>query len=90
MKRYYTFQTPPDVTTYRPRGSYHWMSLPKAGGYLCVVMDEETDPHPDWAELPHLLDGATAAALKDFGCLPTDTMFQAAKKLAAVNRFFRP
>ena len=88
MKTYHTFTTPPDVTTYHPRGHYHWMSLP-SGGYVCVL-DSGAEPHPDWTPLPHLLDHTKGAGVTDFGCAATDTMFQAAKKLAAVNRHFHP
>lgn len=55
---------------------------------MCVL-DSGAEPAPEWTPLPHLLDSATGAGLKDYGCLPTDTMFQTAKKLAVVNRFFR-
>ena len=88
MKTYYTFKTPPDLAKYHPRGHYHWMSLP-SGGYVCVL-DSGAEPHPDWTPLPHLLDHATGAGLKDHGCVPTDTMFQTAKKLAVVNPHFHP
>jgi hypothetical protein len=88
MKRYFTFTTPPDVTAYHPNGRYHWMSL-ASGGYVCVL-DSGSEPAPSWTELPHLLDSSRGAGLTDFGCLPTDTMFQTAQKLSAVNRYFRP
>lgn len=88
MKTYYTCATTPDVTKYHPRGHYHCMTLP-SGGWVCVL-DSGAEPAPEWTPLPHLLDHTTGAGLKDFGCSPNDTMFQAAKKLAAVNRFFHP
>ena len=88
LKTYYTFSAPPDLNTYHPRGHYHWMELP-SGGYVCVL-DSGAEPAPGWAALPHLLDHIAGAGLKDFGCVPTDTMFQAAKKLAVANRFFHP
>ena len=88
MKTYYTFTTPPDLASYHPRGHYHWMTCP-SGGYVCVL-DSGAEPYADWTALPHLLDHTTGAGLKDHGCAPSDTMFQAAKKLAAVNRFFHP
>ncbi len=89
MKRYFTFATPPDPATYHPRSFYHWVALP-SGGHICVMMDGEADAHSTWTELPHLLDATSGAGLTDFGCVATDTMFQAAKKLAKVNRFFHP
>ena len=88
MKTYHTFTKPPDLAKYHPRGHYHWMSLP-SGGYVCVL-DSGAEPHPDWTPLPHLLDHATGAGLKDHGCAATDTMFQAARKLAALNPCFHP
>ena len=88
MKTYHTFTTAPDLTKYHPRGHYHWMSLP-SGGYVCVL-DSGADPYSDWVPLPHLLDHATGAGLKDHGCSSTDTMFQTASKLAKVNKFFFP
>lgn len=88
MKTYYTFTTPPDLTTYHPRGHYHWMSCP-SGGYVCVL-DSGADPHPSWTALPELLDHTKGAGLTDFGCVATDTMFQAAKKLSKANPLFRP
>ena len=88
MKTYYTFTAPPDLSKYHPRGHYHWMSLP-SGGYVCVL-DSGAEPHPDWTALPHLLDHATGAGLKDHGCSPSDTMFQVAAKLVKVNPRFRP
>ena len=87
MKEYFTFTTPP-APTFKPRGWAHWMSLP-SGGYVCAL-DSGADPAPEWTPLPHLLDSATGAGLKDYGCLPTDTMFKAARKLAVVNKFFMP
>jgi len=88
VKSYHTFKTPPDPATYRPRGFYHWMSL-TAGGYVCVL-DSGAKPHGTWTPLPHLLDSTAAAGLTDYGCLATDTMFQAARKLAQANPFFEP
>ncbi len=88
MKTYYTFTKPPDVTKYHPRGHYHWMSLP-SGGYVCVL-HSGAEPHPDWRPLPHLLDSATGAGIQDHGCATSDTMFQAATKLAIANPHFRP
>lgn len=37
-----------------------------------------------------LFDHTIRAGISDFGCVASDTMFQAAKKLALVNRFFHP
>ena len=114
MKRYFTFMTPPDPANYHPRSFYHYMSLP-AEGYVCVLMEGDAEPHPDWLEIGHLLDssaanfnginttpgayvtpalttGATArpAPAPLAGVTHTDTMFQAAKKLATINRHFYP
>ena len=88
MKTYHTFTKPPDLAKYHPRGHYHWMSLP-SGGYVCVL-DSGAEPYSDWTPLPHLLDHTKGAGLTDFGCASTDTMFQAAKKLAVVNPHFHP
>ena len=88
MKSYYTCSALPDVTRYHPRGHYHCMTLP-SGGYVCVL-DSGAEPAPEWVPLPHLLDHETPARLTDHGCLATDTMFQAARKLAAANPRFAP
>ena len=89
MKTYHTFTTPPDVTKYHPRGHYHWVKAP-SGIYICVL-DSGAVPEASWTPLPHLLEHATAAGLTDFGCVATDTMFQAATKLGKnVHRFFHP
>ena len=87
MKTYHTFTTPPDPT-YRPRGWAHWIRCP-SGGYVCAL-DTGAEPDPTWTPLPDLLDHTTGAGLKDYGCLPTDTMFQASMKLSVVNKFFTP
>lgn len=88
MKTYHTFTTLPDPAVYQPRGFAHWMSCP-SGGYVCVL-DSGAEPEATWTSLPHLLDGSTGAGLKDFGCLPTHTMFQTARKLGVVSKFFKP
>jgi hypothetical protein len=76
------------------------------------MMEESADPHPDWTELPHLLEqtpanfngithapGAYVAPAGQIAALApasiggvthTDTTFQVAKKLAAINRHFHP
>ena len=59
LKRYFTFQTPPDPAKYQPRGMYHYMSLP-ASGYVCVVEEEGSEVPSDWVELPHLLESTPA------------------------------
>ena len=59
MKRYFTFTTPPDPANYHPRSFYHYTSLP-GDGYVCVLMEGDAEPHPDWVEVGHLLDPRTA------------------------------
>lgn len=59
MKRYFTFETPPDPMQYSPRGMYHYMSLP-GSGYICVLEEESAEVPADWIELPHLLEQAPA------------------------------
>ena len=59
MKRYFTFTTPPDPAAYHPRSFYHYMSLP-GGGYICVLMEGDAEPSPDWVEIGHLLDPGAA------------------------------
>lgn len=88
LKTYYTFSAPPDLNTYHPRGHYHWMNLP-SGGYVCVL-DSGAEPAPGWGALPHLLDHTTGAGLTDYGCVASDTMFHAARKLARAHPRFAP
>jgi hypothetical protein len=88
MKRYFTFANPPDPKTYRAVCFYHYLALP-SGGHIGVLLEESAPVPSDWTELPHLLEGK-AAGLKDHGCAPTDTTYQAAKKLAAINKHFHP
>lgn len=59
MKRYFTFQTPPDPNVYNPHGQYHFHELP-GGGYVCVMEEESAATPSDWVELPHLLDQSPA------------------------------
>ena len=80
------------------------MSLP-GSGYVCVLEDGDAEPHPDWTELPHLLESVAAnfngvnalgmaisanATAPIAGIASTDTTFQVAKKLAAIASHFHP
>lgn len=88
MKRYFRFQTPPERNAYRPRGLFYWLRLP-SGGCLGVLTEEGGHTLPGWVALPGLLT-MTGAGLCDFGCQPSDTMYQAAVKLGKVNENFHP
>ena len=106
MKRYFTFSTPPDTTTYRPRGLYHYVSLP-GQDYICVVEHELVETPNDWTELTHLL-GPSAANFNGIngtpgeysgpspapppigGVLITDSMYKVAKKIGKIHKHFKP
>lgn len=88
MKRYFLFDKPPERNSYRPRGQFYWMTLP-CGRCIGVLTEEGGYVPLDWFPLPQLTN-STAAGLREFGCLPSDTMYQAAVKLSHINEHFHP
>lgn len=89
MKRYFLFQCAPARNAYRPRGMFHWMTLPTAGGCIGVLTEEGARVPADWRPLPSLLS-TTAAGLRDYGCQPSDTIYQAAVKISHTHPEFSP
>lgn len=88
MKRYFKFESAPPRNAYRPRGAFVWMSLP-SGGCIGVLEEEGAERPLEWSTYPALTE-TTPAGIQDFGCLLTDTMYQAAVKLGRVHEAFYP
>ncbi len=97
MKRYFLSRDLPtdEIHAGRQFGEWHAIYLESHGGigYAVVLCDEHIDAPPDWTELPHILDSRTTLGdtpLHVLGVAPDHTMMDAALKLAAVHRMFRP
>lgn len=92
MNRYFiTDKTPTWIAS-----GFHYLDLP-GGGHVVVMHEPHYDPDPEWQELPHLLDPGTplhpthAERLKALpGIDGSETMFQLARKLAAIHSKFHP
>lgn len=88
-------------------GEWHWYSTsetPTPNEPVWVILkDSSAYPHPDWVELPHLLDQTPVhthllnntlphiqAALKSGMTTPTDTTYQMAVKVHKYMPCFKP